>query len=71
MGAVTSDTLVWMGPVAPGEQVLLHYNLVLDDAGDYWLRHQAWVSDDQGERWPTETRTHVPYVKRYLPQVFR
>jgi hypothetical protein len=71
VGAVTSDTLIWSGPVGPGEQVLLHYNVLLDEAGDYWLRHQAWVSDDQGERWPTETRTRVRYVKSYLPQVFR
>jgi len=64
---VVSKTLSWAGPVAAGDEVWLRYRLALDDASDYWLRHEAWVSDQYGEKWPIEARTEVRAWKAYLP----
>jgi subtilisin family serine protease len=69
VGTVSTATLSWTGPVDAGGEVTLHYNLALDGWGDYWLIHEAWVSDQYGEEWPVEVRTEVQYRKTYLPLV--
>jgi uncharacterized repeat protein (TIGR01451 family) len=69
IGSLTTETLSWTGPVPAGSEVTLHYHLALDNWGDYWLIHEAWLSDQYGEEWPAEARTEVLYWRTYLPVI--
>jgi hypothetical protein len=68
-GSVTTQTLFWTGPVSAGGVVTLHYRLALNEWGDYWLIHEAWLGDQYGEQWPLEARTEVQYWRTYLPLI--
>jgi hypothetical protein len=64
---VISDVLLWIGPVASGDEVRLNYRLMLDNSRDYTLYHVAYVSDQYGERWAVAARTEVWTWKTYFP----
>jgi len=68
---VVSDVLSWTGPVAAGSEVVLNYQLELDYAGDYLLRHVAHISDQYGERWHPESRATIWIEKAFFPLVYK
>lgn len=68
-GQLITDTIFWIGPVDLGGSVVLSYQVALDDTAEYWLVHEALVTDQTGESWALMEQTWVAPWRNYLPVI--
>jgi hypothetical protein len=68
---VVSDVLSWTGSVAAGSEVVLGYQLELNEVGNYMLRHVTHLSDQYGERWNPEASASIWTWRTFFPMMHK